>query len=312
MKKATDEQLLEEYKKTGSVWSTAAKFGMCGQSVHERMVKLNAIPQWKWTKEEDELLIQFYDRAGENKTFLNEAEAILKRHKTNICRRARKFNLTNIHRKPEEILVSSLAERAKEWRIKNGHPKGMLGKKHTNEAKKKIAEKNKQQAQQMSQEQWDKRTLKNNATRIINGTHKEKIENAFSRTKSGKRVDLGGQFFRSKTEANFARFLNAINMLWEYESKTFYFDGIKRGCLSYTPDFYCVTENRWFEVKGWMDVPSITRLKRFKKYHPEEANKLIIVSQSKKTYTQAIGLGYDVIRYENIEKEYRGLECWEY
>lgn len=40
MKRISDEQLLESYKRTGSVWKTAKDVGMCGQSVHERLVKI--------------------------------------------------------------------------------------------------------------------------------------------------------------------------------------------------------------------------------------------------------------------------------
>src|SRR3990167_6016438 len=56
---------------------------------------------------------------------------------------------------------------------------------------------------------------------------------------------------------------------WDYECKTFWFEKIKRGVRSYTPDFYLKSENEYHEVKGWMDTRSITKLKRMKKYYPE-------------------------------------------
>lgn len=90
---------------------------------------------------------------------------------------------------------------------------------------------------------------------------------------------VGGQrhFFRSSWDANFARYLQwkkdhkQIHD-WEYEPETFWFDGVKRGCVSYKPDFR-VTEMDFsqyrVEVKGWMDAKSATKIKRMKKYHPE-------------------------------------------
>lgn len=38
--KASDKALIESYQRTRSVWKTAEEFGMCGQSVHERLKKL--------------------------------------------------------------------------------------------------------------------------------------------------------------------------------------------------------------------------------------------------------------------------------
>lgn len=309
-RKATDEQLLAAYKHLGSLWAVADKFRMCGQSVHERLQKLHAIPQWKWTTEEDTLLIALYQQAGDNKTFLDELEIIFKRHKSNICRRARKLQLTNKHRKHEEILVKEMAERAKRIIAEKGHPKGMLGKKHSEKTKKRLAETSTLRAANTTQEQWNERTIKNNATRKANGTTSNNGDNAFSRTISGRRKDLDC-FFRSKSEANYARFLNHLGLTWVYEPKTFFFEEVTRGTLSYTPDFYCADNDKWYEVKGWFDQPSVTRMKRFKLYYPEEANNLVIVAQSKKTYEQALALGYDVIRYEEIHKQYKHLPCWE-
>ena len=87
---------------------------------------------------------------------------------------------------------------------------------------------------------------------------------------SGKRIINGReQFFRSRWEANAARLLDYLKIKWEYEVKTFWFDGIKRGTRSYTPDFYLPDENKYIEVKGWMDKKSLTRMKRMAKYYPE-------------------------------------------
>jgi hypothetical protein len=68
-------------------------------------------------------------------------------------------------------------------------------------------------------------------------------------------------------------FLQAKGLIqkWEYESETFWFEKIRRGVRSYTPDFKVwKTEEVTYrvEVKGWMDAKSKTKLKRMAKYHP--------------------------------------------
>lgn len=97
------------------------------------------------------------------------------------------------------------------------------------------------------------------------------------RGRMGKRADIDNMFFRSSWEANYARYLNWLKSIgdiqgWEYESETFEFMGIKRGTRFYTPDFK-VTEKdgtiKRYEIKGYMDDRSQTKLKRMKKYYPE-------------------------------------------
>jgi len=66
--------------------------------------------------------------------------------------------------------------------------------------------------------------------------------------KAGKRADLGNRFFRSKWEANYARYLEWMKNRgeitdWDYECDTFEFGRIKRGGRFYTPDFK-VTKSR--------------------------------------------------------------------
>jgi Protein of unknown function (DUF1064) len=96
---------------------------------------------------------------------------------------------------------------------------------------------------------------------------------------------IGGKtkYFRSVYEANYARYLEFLKINlhildWSYEPKTFWFEGIRRGCVSYKPDF-CVWEKdnsaSWHEVKGYYDAKSKTKVKRFAKYFPK--NKLIFI-----------------------------------
>lgn len=92
----------------------------------------------------------------------------------------------------------------------------------------------------------------------------------------GKRDDLGGRYFRSSWEANWARYLNWLISVgeiktWDYEVDTFEFPRIRRGTRFYTPDFKVVNNDdsiEYHEIKGWMDPKSNTRMKRMAKYYP--------------------------------------------
>lgn len=119
-------------------------------------------------------------------------------------------------------------------------------------------------------------------------THKQITPH--SRTRGGKRDDLDNRYFRSAWEANFARYLNFLIengdiMKWEYEPDTFEFTAIKRGTRHYTPDFKVFdskdAEPYYYEVKGWMDAKSKTRLKRMAKYYPNV--RVIVFGQNEYT-----------------------------
>lgn len=164
----------------------------------------------------------------------------------------------------------------KKW-VFSPHPRGMAGKTHTAENKKKYSE----QFRAMwadknhvvnSREFKEKRSLQ-----ISLNWPKRKKTNTYSRCRRGRRADIGDMFFRSSWEANYARYLNwlkANNKIhrWEYEPDTFWFFKIKRGVRSYTPDFKvwetASSAPYFIEVKGWMDKKSVTKMKRIAKYHP--------------------------------------------
>jgi hypothetical protein len=96
---------------------------------------------------------------------------------------------------------------------------------------------------------------------------------------------IGGKrsFYRSKAEANYARFLQwqkeRFQILdWEHEPHTFWFGNLRRGVTNYKPDFLVTLNDgstEWHEVKGFMDPKSKTKIKRMAKYHPNE--KLIVI-----------------------------------
>ena len=90
---------------------------------------------------------------------------------------------------------------------------------------------------------------------------------------------IGGKrnYFRSSWELNFAHYLQFLKekgeiLGWEYEPETFWFENIRRGVRSYVPDFKVTEKNdkiRYYEVKGYMDPKSKTKIKRMAKYYPE-------------------------------------------
>ncbi|WP_145270189.1 PDDEXK family nuclease [Tautonia plasticadhaerens] len=105
-----------------------------------------------------------------------------------------------------------------------------------------------------------------------------------TRWKAGWR-EIGGKrnYYRSAWESNYARYLEWLKSLgeirdWKHEPCTFWFPGIKRGCVSYLPDFLVIERNgeeAYHEVKGWMDARSATKIKRMAKYHP--AVRLVVI-----------------------------------
>lgn len=84
-------------------------------------------------------------------------------------------------------------------------------------------------------------------------------------------------YLKSKWEYRYAMYLDLMKrnnhiLDWEYEPKTFYFEGIKRGTTNYKPDFKVIFPSHneeWYEVKGFMDSKSATKIKRMSKYFPE-------------------------------------------
>lgn len=93
--KATDAEILSAYERLGSVWKTADELGMCGQSVHERLVRMGANkPVNVFTDAEKEILMREYipyKDAGK----LDTLAAKMGRTKQFICRKAGELGLTD-------------------------------------------------------------------------------------------------------------------------------------------------------------------------------------------------------------------------
>lgn len=274
-KKASDLQLAESYNRLNNLWMVAEEFSMCGQSVHERLVKMGIkLRNPKFTEKEKDFLIHNYNTYL-LKGKLSELALELGRSKPFICRKARALNLTNINRSKK--LLANYIPPCPDWN-KRPHPRGMKGKKHTPET---LALLSIRSIESQSIINNDKEKRYNITRKTLETKHKNGVfVNARPHTtwKSGWR-EIGGKrkYFRSMWEANYARYLDFLKtnkqiIEWEHEPDVFWFDGIKRGCVSYLPDFKVTELNGavvYHEVKGWMDDRSKTKIKRMCIYHPE-------------------------------------------
>lgn len=160
------------------------------------------------------------------------------------------------------------SENSKRWIKEFGHPRGMLGKHQTQEMKDrmKIIVTGRKRSQK-SINKMKATTMERYGKDFFLTRH----QNCYSRCKKGYREDIanGKICFRSAWEANTARLLTFEKREWLYEPKTFWFEKIRRGVRSYLPDFYLPKEDKYIEVKGWMDAKSKTKLKRMAKYYPK-------------------------------------------
>lgn len=193
----------------------------------------------------------------------------------------------------------NISEKSKKRIAENGHPKGMLGKTHSIENRLKLSER--------SKNMWaDKNHI------VHSNEHKEKKakqqsdymiqrlknnpQNQYSRVKKGKVTVADKTFFaRSRWEANvgaYLQFLKDQKIIsdWMHEAEEYRFHAIKRGVMTYLPDFKVTRNNGTFylvEVKGYMDEKSKTKLNRMKKYYPDIEIDLIEAKRYKELQNQS-------------------------
>jgi len=250
----------------------------------------------------------------------------LGRNKANVCRKARALGLTDqarakvLERKPQKSpLFHSIEElRAHQSAVtkariaEKGHPRGALGMRHSAEAKARVAEANRKAWADPSSGHNTPESRQRRSDQMVARIQSGDMRSKYSRSAGGKRSDLGDRYFRSAWEANYARYLNwrvtrGDLAAWEYETKTFVFEKIKRGTRAYTPDFKLVFadgRHEWHEVKGWMDPKSATRIKRMAKYFPQEA--LRIIDEKWFRQAKATGLASIIVGWESRGRGSRG------
>lgn len=261
----------------------------------------------KWTQEKIDMLTEFYPKMGKLWCVQNlgftEAQIRQKASRLQLKARGKSVAwqekqkkhaeiLTGRKRPEQALVIKKLHEQGKflftderkkrtslqikEWHKNNDHPKGMLGKKHSQETIKKISKCSINTWANYTEKEKNEKILKMIKTKIANNTL---VSERTKVTWKASWQEIGGKkkFYRSRWESNYAKYLEWLKQKgeikdWQHEPKTFWFEGIKRGCVSYLPDF-CVTENTgkevYHEVKGWMDERSITKIKRMAKYYPQ-------------------------------------------
>jgi len=272
VQKATDDQITESYAKTNSVWKTAQELGMCGQSVHERLVKLGkSNPKALTPQPHLELIKETYQKGfSRGDGSIKSLVLATGLNRQQISRYAKKAGLSNATRPMAKTLKESIsALRVGMWST-NQHPRGMLGKSHTQTTKDEMSI---ARTGHVMNPESVMQAQKTRVERYGSGYHRRICVT----WKQGWR-EIGGQkiYARSRWEANYARYLQFLLehkeiKAWRHEPTTFWFEGIKRGVRSYLPDFEVTTNDgqiEFHEVKGWMDDRSKTKLKRMKKYHP--------------------------------------------
>jgi hypothetical protein len=273
--------IYEKYIETKNIWKVGVYFGIKGQSVYSVLNKRGLIVKMNvFTEKDFDFLKENYLKYRNNQK-LEELALIMGRTKQFIARKARILGLTNPKDKSDIVTSEERRINQSKSRIEyyknNEHPKGMLGKSHTDEFKigaslrsKKMWKTNKK----LQSEEY-RQNLSDNMSKLQSSG---KLNNNYSRTKSGTIViNDKTYFFRSSWESNIAayfEFLKSKNEIidWIYEPDVFWFEKIKRGVRSYKPDFKITDKNGniyYEEVKGWMDDKSKTKLKRMKIYYPK-------------------------------------------
>lgn len=168
-------------------------------------------------------------------------------------------------------------ERMRLSREKNGHPRGMLGKKHTAETREAIGA--------------PKRGKKRPRERVVKML-KTTLEK-YGATNLGNRKgswqagwhEIGGikMYFRSSWEVKYANHLHGLKLggtvlKWEYEPETII---LGDSGYAYKPDFRVTlpdASQEYHEVKGWMDDRSKTKLQLMASLFPDK--KVVVIDKN--------------------------------
>lgn len=277
MKKVTDEQILESYKRIGNIWLVGKELGVCGQSVWERLKRMNIETKNPnlWTPTQLKILKEAYSGSLSSPININTLAELLGKEKSNVSRKARGLGLTSRHRTKTEAERTAMGLRSKQ-RIKiHGHPRGAF------KAGKQI-----RVCPRCGKFFEVFPSSKQHYCGATCGRNRAQSEGRQGYSRTGKRPDLNNQYFRSRWEANYARYLNFLMAngepitKWEFEHETFEFKNIKRGTRFYTPDFRVTFKDghiEYHEVKGWDYPKGRTARKRFAKYYPRL--KLVLIEE---------------------------------
>ncbi|UOF90815.1 hypothetical protein LSG31_00585 [Fodinisporobacter ferrooxydans] len=285
------EFLKSNYKSMDHI-ELSQKLGRTRNSVRSKCHKLGFINLVRWTKAEDGKLRSLYESLNGKPIDLNKIAKAMKRSKNSIACRAWELGLCEQSRPHSQETIELLKDIRKEWFETHEHPRGFKGHTHGLKARENISESSKRMwnnPEHIVNSEEFRQEISDRASKSAVKRARERPESIRSRAHSGFRDDIG-MYVRSRWEANVARYLNFLKdqkkiYKWEYEPDTFWFEKIKRGTRSYTPDFKIWdtedSDSYYWEVKGYMDQKSRTKLDRMKKYFPNVRIELICKKEYK-------------------------------
>lgn len=285
--------LYARYLRLKSVHRVGKEIGVGGDAVHRRLVEggydISRGPEF--TDAQRQRIIEYCQNTPDEDFDQTALAAELGKSRQNVCRAAKRLGLTRVGRPFNAHGLEKVRKASQGVWQRRPHPRGMAGKKHSPETLAAMSEFQRRLwatskafgVSHMAPDVRDQRSL-----RMAKIAAARPSTNSYSRTKGGRREDLGDVHFRSSWEANYARYLNLLMRMkvvtsWEFEPKTFWFENIRRGVRSYRPDFLVQYANEskpvYVEVKGWMDPKSKTKIARFRKYYPEEKLEVVAAKE---------------------------------
>lgn len=290
-KKVPDSVLIELYNRLGNVWKVADEVKvMGGQSIHERLTNLGVQVKMNYFTDDDLFYLKEHYNDYLLKGDLQKLADKMGRTKEFICRQAKKLGFTD-NARPKTIYENFVSPKGiPKWDGKE-HPRGMKGKEHSQKTKDRLSITS-TAAQAKINEDEDRRAAISKKQIMTKKERGNMVSERQKVTWRGGWREIGGKrkYFRSRWEANYARYLEFLKVNkqikeWEHEPDVFWFEGIKRGCVSFLPDFR-ITENSgvnvYHEVKGWMDDRSKTKIRRMALYHPSVSLTIIDATWYKK------------------------------
>jgi hypothetical protein len=282
-----------------SIKEMAVSLGRSDKAIRNKCWRLGLLESREWTEDQIQMIRDEY--ATEKPVRIDRLEELTGKTRAAIFLKASRIGLGDRNRKvvefrkeypnkfdTKEELSAFHSERQKKALAENGHPRGMLGKSHSESTKAALSSICTEWNRSLTDEKRIEYLIKGTKTKMANGTYAPPRKNC---TWKAAWHEIGGKrkYYRSKWESNYAYYLESLKVNgeikdWTHESKVFWFEGIKRGCVSYLPDFHVIQNDgsdEYHEVKGWMDAKSVTKIKRMAKYHPDV--KLIVIDS--KAYT---------------------------
>lgn len=278
--RVSNEELIRVYQEQGTLSKAAAVVGLNRASIGERLKKLGITTPVNVLTDDEKLQIKIFYEAGFLRAdgTLDSFCKALGRTKPFVSRYAREAGLTSRNRIIAEAECKAVGLRTKAWIAKDGHPRGMLGKKHTPETLVRLGEASLEMWAALSTEQRQAQIDKKYHARLLSPKPMATHESGMAKTwKAGWR-EIGGKrsFYRSRWEANYARVLQheleqGTILSWEHEPDRFQFTNHEIGCRSYLPDFKVLTSTgiAYHEVKGWLDERSKSIFRLMAAEYPE-------------------------------------------